>query len=234
QRRLAENRARAEFKGAPREGSSLLAGLVVCGRSEKRMAGHYSGRSRVLRYICPTGVADARGTCRHALAGRVLDQLVGGQVLAALQPGAVELSLAAADDVIRERSALDENWRQRLERARTQAARIERQYQAAEPENRLVQRTLERRWEAALQDVRRWEEKYPRFGRANPTTLARHEVEQIRTLARDLPALWDAPTTTPADRQRIIRFLVERVEATVEGVSDRVRVTITWAGGQRT
>src|SRR5262249_50126129 len=86
-RRLAENRAPAEFKGAPREGASLLAGLVVCGRCEKRMAVHYSGRSRVLRYICPTGVADARGTCRHALAGRVLDQLVAGQVLAALQPG---------------------------------------------------------------------------------------------------------------------------------------------------
>ena len=53
-------------------------------------------------------------------------------------------------------------------------------------------------------------------------------------MARDLPALWHAPTTTPADRQRIIRFLVERVEVAVEGVSDRVRVIITWAGGQQT
>ena len=223
-----------ESKGAPREGPSLLAGLVVCGRCGKRMAVHYAGRAQVLRYTCRTGVADARGACRHGLAGRVLDQLVTCQVLAALQPGAVELSLAAADDVLRERAALDENWRQRLERARTQAARIERQYQAAEPENRLVQRTLERRWEEALQEVRRLEEEYARFRQAQPTTLARHEVEQIRKLARDLPALWDAPTTTPADRQRIIRFLVERVEVTAEGISDRVRVTITWAGGQQT
>ena len=168
------------------------------------------------------------------MAGRVLDQLVADQVLAALQPGALELSLAAAEDVMRERSALDENWRQRLERARTQAARIERQYQAAEPENRLVQRTLERRWEEALQEVRRLEEEYARFRQTQPTTLTRHEVDQIRELARDLPALWDAPTTTPADRQQIIRFLVERVEVAVEGVSDRVRVIITWAGGQQT
>ena len=136
--------------------------------------------------------------------------------------------------MIRERSALDENWRQRLERARTQAARIERQYQAAEPENRLVARTLERRWEEALQEVRRLEEEYARFRQTQPTTLSRTEVDQIRALARDLPALWDAPTTTPADRQQIIRFLVERVEVAVEGVSDRVRVTITWAGGQQT
>src|SRR5512135_2390304 len=234
QRRLAEDRARTESKGAPREGPSLLAGLVICGRCGKRMVVHYSGRARVLRYTCVTGVADARRRCRHALAGRVLDRLVADQVLAALRPGALDLSLAAAEDVIRERAALDENWRQRLERARSQAARVERQYQAAEPENRLVARTLERRWEEALQEVRRLEEEYARFRQVQPTTLSRAEVDQIRELARDLPALWDAPTTTSADRQRIIRFLVERVEVTVEGVSDRVWVTVTWAGGQQT
>ena len=234
QRRLAENRARIEYKGAPREGPSLLAGLVVCGRCGKRMTVHYAGGTRILRYTCRTGVGDGRGPCRQGLAGRVLDHFVAGQVLAALRPGALELSLSAADDVMRERSALDENWRQRLERARTQAARIERQYQAAEPENRLVQRTLERRWEEALQEVRRLEEEYARFRQTQPTTLTCHEVEQIRNLARDLPALWEAPTTTAADRQQIIRFLVERVEVEIEGVSDRVRVTITWAGGQQT
>ncbi|HMB06998.1 MAG TPA: recombinase family protein, partial [Isosphaeraceae bacterium] len=228
QRRHAENRARTASKGAPREGPSLLAGLVVCGRCGRRMTVHYAGRGQILRYTCQTGAADAGARCRHALAGRVLDQLVADQVLAALRPGALDLSLAAAEDVIRERTALDENWRQRLERARLQAARVERQYQAAEPENRLVLRTLERRWEEALQEVRQLDEEYARFRQAQPTTLTRAEVDQIRDLARDLPALWDAPTTAPADRQRILRFLVERVEVAVEGVSDRVRVSITW------
>jgi hypothetical protein len=198
------------------------------------MTVHYAGREQILRYTCRTGVGDGRARCYQGLVGRVLDQFIAGQVLAALRPGAVELSLSAADDVMRERSALDENWRQRLERARTQAARIERQYQAAEPENRLVQRTLERRWEEALQEVRRLEEEYARFRQTQPTTLTSHELDQIREAARDLPALWDAPTTTPADRQQVIRFLVERVEVEIEGVSDRVRVTITWAGGQHT
>jgi hypothetical protein len=102
------------------------------------------------------------------------------------------------------------------------------------PENRLVQRTLERRWEEALLEVRRLEEEYDRFRQAQPIKLTNEEVDQIRKLAQDLPVLWDAATTQPTDRQRIIRFLVERVEVTVEGVSDQVRVTITWAGGQRT
>ena len=157
-------------------------------------------------------------TCRHALAGRVIDQLVAEQVLVALQPGALELSLAAAEDVVRERAALDENWRQRVERARLEATRIERQYQAAEPENRLVARTLERRWEEALHEVRRLEEEYARFRQTQPTALT--------------PESWtrfaDWPTTCPrcgrpddhtADRQQIIRFLVERVEVAVEAVA---------------
>jgi DNA invertase Pin-like site-specific DNA recombinase len=234
QRRLAENRARTASKGAPREGPSLLAGLIVCGRCGKKMAVHYSGRAQILRYTCVTGVANGRGTCRHALAGRVIDQLVADQVLAALQPGALDLSLAAAEDVIRERTALDKNWRQRVERSHLDAVRIERQYQAAEPENRLVARTLERRWEEALHEVRRLEEEYARFRQAQPTTLTGREVEQIRGLARDLSALWSASTTTAADRQQIIRYLVERVEVAVEGVSDRVHVTVTWVGGQQT
>jgi hypothetical protein len=111
------------------------------------MAVHYFGRAQILRYTCPTRVAQARGRCRHALAGRVLDQLVVSQVPASLRPGALELSLAASADVIQERAGLDESCRQRLERTRTQAAWVQRQYQTSEQENRLVTRTLERRWE---------------------------------------------------------------------------------------
>jgi DNA-binding transcriptional MerR regulator len=162
----------------------------------------------------------------------VLDQLAVEQVLAALQPGALELSLAAANDVLNERQRLDENWRQRLERARYQARRVERQYQAVEPENRLVARTLERQWERALEEVRGLEEDYARFRREQPASLTAQEVAQIRALAQDLPALWQAPTTTYADRQQIIRFLVERVVVDLSGEDDRVGVTLTWVGGQ--
>jgi hypothetical protein len=230
QRRLAENQARVSSKGAPREGPSLLAGLVVCAACGRRMAVHYSGRRGTLRYVCRS---DAESCCqpRRSLAGRVLDTLVAEQVLAALQPGALELSLAAAGDVLRERQGLDENWRQRLERARYQAERAERQYQAAEPEHRLVARTLERRWEDALQEVRQLEEDYARFRRQQPAALTEWEREQIRSLAQDLPALWQAPTTTSADRQQIIRFLIERVAVTVQGNTNQVQVTVEWLGG---
>jgi DNA invertase Pin-like site-specific DNA recombinase len=231
QRRIAENRARAESKGAVREGPSLLAGLVSCARCGYRMAVHYSGRGRYLRYICESGAASC-GPPRRSIAGRVLDRLVTEQILAALQPGALELSLAAADDVLRERQRLDENWQQRLERARYQAQRAERQYRAVEPENRLVARTLEGQWEETLREVRRLEEDYTRFRRQQPAALTERDVGQIRALAQDLPSLWQAPTTTAADRQQIIRFLVEHVAVDIAGEGDHVGVRLTWVGGQ--
>ncbi len=85
-----------------------------------------------------------------------------------------------------------------------------------------------------MQKIRRLEEKHARFRRTQPTALTPHEVDQIRELTGDLPALWAAPTTTPTNQQRIIRSLVERVEATVEGTTDQVRMSITWARAQRT
>jgi hypothetical protein len=230
QRRLQENRARLESKGAPREGASLLAGLVFCAHCGYRLAVHYSGRQQKLRYTCRSGAPDCRQHCR-SMSGQVLDALVAEQVLAVLQPGALELSLAAGDDVVQERQRLDENRRQRLERVRYQAQRIERHYQAVEPENRLVARTLEQRWEEVLQEVRQLEENYARFRRQQPATLTSREAEQIRKLSQDLPALWHAPTTTPADRQEIIRLLVERVVVALDGPSDRLHVSLTWVGG---
>jgi len=231
QRRLAENRARAASKGAPREGPSLLAGLVVCGRCERRMNVHYSGRSQQLRYVCISGTGPCAQAKRHSLAGKGVDQFVSEQVLAALQPGALELSLAAVADMQRERQRLDENWQQRLERLRFQVERAERQYQAVEPENRLVARTLEQRWETALEELRTLQEEYARFRQQQPATLNEHERGQVRALAEDLPALWQAPTTTPADRQQIIRFLVERVVVEVQGNTNQVQVTVEWLGG---
>ena len=94
-----------------------------------------------------------------------------------------------------------------------------------------MSRELERRWEEALKEQRRLEEEYDRFSRDQPRGLSTSEREQIRAWARDLPGLWRAATTTAADHQRIVRLLVQEVVVTVRGESERVDVTIHWAGG---
>ncbi len=73
----------------------------------------------------------------------------------ALQPAALELHLAAAADVEEQRQQLHRQWQQRIERINYQGERAARQYQKVEPENRLVARELEHRWEEELQDQQR-------------------------------------------------------------------------------
>ena len=168
------------------------------------------------------------------LAGPCLDQYVSAQVLTALEPAALELSLEAAQQVERARVDRDRLWQQRRERAAYEAERARRQYDAVEPENRLVARHLERAWDEKLAAQQDLEEEYHRFLATPPRGLSDGERVAIRQLAADIPALWHAPTTTLAERKELIRQVVQRVEATVQGDSERVGVAITWAGGLQT
>ena len=235
--RLDANRSRAQSLGAVRDGPALLAGLVACGRCGKKMTVRYQrGRGGKLHpvYVCSRDKSDyAAGQCQQ-LAGPCVDAHVTGLLLAAMAPAALEVSLAAAGQVEAQREQVDRIWRQRLERADYQAERARRQYQLAEPENRLVVRQLEKDWEAALAERQRLGEEYDRFTAARPRTLTAAERDQIRALAADLPAVWDAPTTTDADRKQLIRHLVEQVRVTVAGTSEKVDVEVVWAGGHRT
>ena len=231
QQRLDANRASG--LSIPRHGPSLLGGLLVCGRCGRRLMVHYTNAGSGLRYSCARGMVDYAEPVCQSLSGACLDALVSA-VLAALQPAAVELHLAAAADVEQERQRLHQQWRQQCERAQYEAERAARQYQAVEPENRLVAWELERHWEEALHKQRQVQDDYERFCQHQPATLSAAEREQIRVLARDLPPLWHADTTTPADRQRIVRLLIERVVVDVRGTSQQVSVTIYWAGGSCT
>jgi DNA invertase Pin-like site-specific DNA recombinase len=229
QQRLEANRAAS--LGAVRHGPSLLGGLLVCARCGRRLLVNYTNAGCALRYSCIRGTIDYGEPPCQSLSGQRLDALVSTEILSALQPAALELHLAAAADVAQERQRLHQHWQQQLERARYDTERAARQYQAVEPENRLVARTLERRWEEALQAQGQLEEDYERFCRSQPATLSAAEQEQIRLLARDIPQLWQADTTTAADRQRLVRFLIEQIEVGVQGETDQVELTIRWAGG---
>jgi hypothetical protein len=160
-----------------------------------------------------------------------VEELVAGQLLAAVQPAALEASLAAVAGVKQQRAELQRQWQLRRERAAIEVDRAARQYQACEPENRLVARELERRWEEALKQKQRLDDEYDRFQRSAPAELSDTALAPIRALAADLPAVWSAPTTTPADRQRIARLLLGRVVVMVDKATERVQVALHRVGG---
>jgi len=232
--RLKANQARAEEVGVARNGAALLAGLVACAKCGRRLQVRYGGRRNRHTYICSRQMSDYGGEICQQLAGPSLDTLVSAWVLAALTPAALDLSLAAATNVERERADLVRLWEQRLERAAYEAERAARQYRHCEPENRLVARQLERDWEEALAAQQHLQEEYRRFERQQPRLLSAAEQAAIRRLAQDIPALWAAETTAVAERKEIIRQVVERVVVDAAGASERVQVRVTWVGGAQT
>ena len=165
------------------------------------------------------------------MAATAIDDLISQQVLRALEPAAIALSLKARVNIEQERQRLDKHWQQRRQRARYEVELAERRYQAVDPDNRLVAATLEHRWEQALSQQRQLQEEYDRFLLQVPVQLTDQEQARIAALASDIPALWDAPSTTNADRKEMIRCLVGRVVVQVQRDSELVDATIHWAGG---
>jgi DNA invertase Pin-like site-specific DNA recombinase len=236
QEQLRQNRALKGSRGAPRRGEALLAGLIVCGKCGHHMNTRYPGDKKPC-YQCnefySTAIAELKEPCGR-IAAATLDDLVAREVLRALEPAALELSLRAIEDAERDRHRLHEQWRQRLDRTQQEAARAERQYQLAEPENRLVVRTLEARWEEALKHQRQEEEEYDRFLSQQPATLSSAERKQIKMLSENIRQLWNAHGTSTVDHKQIVRCVVERVILVADRNTELNEVTIVWHGGMAT
>jgi recombinase-like zinc beta ribbon protein/recombinase len=218
--------------GVARSGQSLLSGLLICGRCGLRMVSQYNNNGVNPRYACIRMACDYAEPVCQTLKAAPLDALVERLVLAALEPAALETSLLAAGELERERAALDSQWRRRLERAGYQAERARRQFDATEPENRLVARTLERQWEEALAEQAQLQAEYDRFQRDQPRALSPAEVATLRDQAGDLPGIWHS--ATQEERQTLVRLLLERVLVEVVDGTERVRVICHWHGGHRT
>jgi DNA invertase Pin-like site-specific DNA recombinase len=237
QERLMQNRANSKGRGPIRNGAALMQGLLVCSRCGHHMSVQYpkakNGRTYP-RYVCNYDHVHYRGPRCCALSASGLDEVVARMALSALAPGALEVSLRVADELERERHKFDQLWQKRLERACYEAERAARQYQRVEPENRLVARSLERDWEEKLIAERKLREEYERQRDARPRHVTAEERETIRALASNLPQLWNAPTTSAADRKALLRIIIDRVTASVDPNSEWVGVTVHWAGGNET
>src|SRR3954470_6303633 len=183
------------------------------------------------RYACDWGFREYGGPRCQSLVDAYPDRLIESVGLQAGEPASLELSLRTAARVEQDRERLHGLWKQRRERAEYEADRARRQYDAVDPENRLVARELERQWEQKLAERRRLMEDYDRFRAEQPRHLSASDRARIAALAADLPGLWRCPMTTGGDRRAIVRLLIERVDLTRDGESERVDVVIYWRGG---
>jgi DNA invertase Pin-like site-specific DNA recombinase len=229
QEQMAANRNR--YPGIPRGGGALLGGLVACGVCGRRMFTGYNDDGHEARYVCNQMAATFGAPRCQSISARPVDEPVSALMLSALAPSAIEVSLQVAEDLELERQQLHEQWKQRLERAGYETALARRRYEAVDPQNRLVARTLERDWEAALTAEQALRAEHERALARAPERLTEEEKATVRRLASDIPALWRAPTTTARDRQAIARLMIERVVILVHGESERADLACHWAGG---
>ena len=181
QEQMAANRTR--YPGLPRGGAALLGGLVACGLCGRRMF-TYNDDGHEARYVC-NQMATTYGAPRcQSISARPVDEHVSALMLSALAPSAIEVSLQVAEDLELERQQLHEHWKQRLERAGYETALARRRYEAVDPHNRLVARTLERDWEAALTAEQALRAEHERALARAPERLTQEEQAAVRRLAR--------------------------------------------------
>jgi DNA invertase Pin-like site-specific DNA recombinase len=214
-KRMADNSPRKRDGTGPcaaREGRALLQGLLICGKCGSRLSVRYSGQDgRYPSYQCTRLHSEAIGKYCQIFYTRNVDEPLVELVLASVTREALESATDVVEIIEQQDAALEQQWKLRLEKARYEAKRAERQYDACEPENRVVARSLETRWNDKLIELAKLESEYEDMRRARRLELSDIERRRILELAENLPRLWRANTTTDRDRKLLLRMLIKEI-----------------------
>jgi DNA invertase Pin-like site-specific DNA recombinase len=223
--RLAANQTSGGAR-PPREGGALCQGIAYCGCGRHMGVSHHDGGRAY--YTCRAR-SDRQATpdCLHASAAAV-DAAVAAALFTAIAPAELALAIAAAGEVTARRQRADRAAELAVQRARYQADRAERAFCACEPENRLVARTLETRWEARLAELADAEAALAAQAAAQAPLP---DSAQIADTAARLPELWHAPTTAGKDRKRLLRTLLASITLMPADDPAFLRIGLHWHSG---
>jgi excisionase family DNA binding protein len=235
QRLVSDNANGKSFmsRGAIRRGEALLAGLFRCGHCGRKLHVAYSGvNGSAGRYHCRGSQMNHGGSACISFGGMRVDHAVGMEVIARVQPLGVAAALAAMETRGRENQEKRRQVELALEQARYETARARRQYDAVDPDNRLVAGELERRWNERLLAARTLEDEHDALAAMPDASLGEEDRQRLLALGSDLERAWNSPGATPATRKRIIRTLINEI---VVCVSDQaLDLVVHWHGGDHT
>jgi DNA invertase Pin-like site-specific DNA recombinase len=224
---MERKRHKNQGQGRRQDGRALLSGIVLCGRCGQPMQVVYSGKDHQhITYMCNRRQRSYAQSACQRVPGREVDQAVATAALTALNPAQVELSLAVLEESERQQAILCQQWELRLEAARYAVRQAQRRYEQVDPENRLVARTLEKEWEACLQEQQAMQSNLERFKKQVPLSLDETQRQQLFTLVTDLPQVWQSETTSWAERKELLRLLVADVTLTRQ--ESEILVQVRW------
>ncbi len=234
QRMISQNAQSRASAGPVKRGPALLTGLLRCRRCGRKLTVLYSGKSGlVARYTCHRGSFDYADSRCIALGSSAIDDAISREVLKVVQPAAIEAAATAASTAAAKRSEVLKAWCMDLEAARYAANRAWKQFDAVDPENRLVADELERRWNTELEKVRTLEEKIAREECEQDSTRV-PDPRQFEKLAGDLDLIWNDPQTDVRIKKRILRTLIEEVLVDVDREVGESSLVVHWKGGVHT
>jgi DNA invertase Pin-like site-specific DNA recombinase len=217
--------------GHRKDGAALLTGIVLCGRCGQRMQVVYSGRdSQHITYSCGHRHRRYAEPLCQRVPGQLVDKLITQVVLSALTPAQLDLSLAIWQELDRQQAELQRQWQLKLEAARYAVHLAQRRYEQVDPDNRLVARTLERQWEAALRQVELIEAEFAGQQRHFPAALDANQRQQLANLVQDLPQVWSAETTSWTERKELLQLLIADVTLTRQETD--ILIQIRWHTNQ--
>lgn len=221
--------------GAPKRGAALLAGLLRCRRCGRKLTVRYTGSEHdVLRYACLRGALDHGEPRCLAFGGLAVDDAIAREVLRVVQPAAVEAAIVASEQETQRQDEVVAALQRDLEAARYAAQRAQRQYDAADPENRLVAGELEQRWNRALQHVEELEARIAQHTAGRGPEPPPPTREEFAELATRLDAVWHDPGTDVRLKKRIVRTLLQEVLVEVDSTGGTINLVLRWAGGVHT
>jgi DNA invertase Pin-like site-specific DNA recombinase len=217
---------------AGRGGRALLSGILRCRRCGRMLHVSYTGKDHIVpRYDCNDAHLHHGEPRCLSFGGLWVDEAVASEVLRAIEGNAVEAAVVAAEQMEQQRQNLRKSLALELEQARYEARLAARRYEAVDPDQRLVAAELEARWNSALQKTRDLEDRLDGFDRGTNQAPAPNK-ELLLSLAQDLPAIWNLPSTDMRLKQRIVRILIEEIVADVEESSREIVLLLHWAGGR--
>jgi excisionase family DNA binding protein len=220
-------------RGSVRRGETLLAGLLRCGHCGRKLHVAYGGTSgEAGRYHCKGAYLNHGGDRCISFGSLRVDQAVGAEVLRLLKPLGVEAALNAIAARAAESAEKQRQLELALQQARYEANLARRQYDAVDPDNRLVAGELESRWNEKLCEVRGLEDQIAAMTAHQQPSLSDDERAALMRLGADLEQAWSHPAATTATRKRIVRAVLN--EIVVRIADGYVDLVLHWQGGDHT
>jgi len=220
-------------RGPSKLGIGLLTSLLRCARCGRKLRVNYTGTPRLVRYTCDAAqMTSGTATCIQ-FGGTAIDAAVSRELVRVLTPAAIEAAAEVAQQQSQHEKTELESLRLEVEAARFEAARAQRQYDAVDPDNRLVAGELEARWNKTLEKFhglqRRLEDETARTAACEPISST-----LLRTLAEDFDRVWNSETTDIRLKKRIARTLIEEIIADISPEGSMIEMVIHWKGGVHT